>query len=85
MKYRIEIDNVLRHNSVVLEASSLGFRSAITLTAELNNDLCKKAEKIDELLFEIINPNDLSFDEETLIKEYGFPKEDLNAIDVDNY
>ncbi|KAF9658333.1 hypothetical protein ABHQ57_14725 [Tenacibaculum sp. ZH5_bin.1] len=85
MKYRIEIDNVLRHNSVVLEASSLGFRSAITLTAELNNDLYKKAVKIDELLFEIINPNDLSFDEETLIKEYGFPKENLNAIDVDNY
>ncbi len=85
MKYRIEIDKVLRHNSGVLEASSLGFRSAISLTVELNNELYKKVEKIDELLFEIINPNGLTFDEETLIKEYGFPKADLDAIDMDNY
>ena len=53
MNYRIEIDRVLRHNSGILEASSLGFRSAISLTAELNNDLYKKVEIIDELLFEI--------------------------------
>ena len=55
------------------------------LTAELNNDLYKKVEIIDELLFEIINPNGLSFNEETLIKEYGFPKDDLDAIDMDSY
>jgi len=85
MKYRIEIDKVLGHNSGVMEASSLGFRSAISMTSELNNDLYKKVEKIDELLFEIINPNGLTFDEENLIKEYGFPKEDLDAIDMDNY
>jgi hypothetical protein len=85
MKYRIEIDSVLQHNSEILEASSLGFRSAISLTAELNNDLYKKVEIIDELLFEIINPNGLSFNEETLIKEFGFPKDDLDAIDMDNY
>ncbi len=70
MKYRIEIDKVLRLNSGVMEVSSLGFRSAISLTAELNNDLYKKVEKIDKLLFEIINPNRLKFDEEILIKEY---------------
>ena len=85
MKYRIEIDKVLRHNSGVLEASSLGFRSAISLTSELNNDLYKKVEQIDEMLFEIINPKNLTFGEDILIKQYGFPKEDLNAIDMDNY
>jgi hypothetical protein len=85
MKYRIRIDSVLRHNSGVLEASSLGFRSAISLTAQLNNDLYKKAEKIDELLFEIISPENLIFEEENLIQEFGFPQEDLNAIDMENF
>lgn len=85
MKYRVEINNVLQHNSGVLEASSLGFRAAIKLTGELNNDLRKKVAQIDELLFEIINPEGLSFKEETLIKKYGFPKEDLDAIDMENY
>ena len=85
MNYRIEIDKVLEHNSGVLEASSLGFRSAITLTSELNNDLYKKVEKIDEMLFEIINPKNLTFGEDVLFKEYGFPKEDLDSIDMDNY
>lgn len=52
---------------------------------ELNNDLYKKVEKIDELFFEIINPEKLSFEEDILINEYGFPKDDLDAIDMDNY
>ena len=85
MRYRIEIDNVLRHNSGVMEASSLGFRTAIFLTSELNNVMLKKVEEIDQLLYEIINPAALSFNEEALIKLYGFPKEDLDAIDMDNY
>lgn len=85
MKYRMEIEKVLAHNNGVLEASSLGFRSAISITAELNNDLYKKVEKIDEMLFEIINPKNLTFGEDTLINEYGFPKEDLDSIDMDNY
>jgi hypothetical protein len=85
MKYRIEIDKVLRHNSGVLEASSLGFRSAISLTGEINNDLYKKVEKIDQMLFEIINPKGLELEEDILIKEYDFPTEDLDRIDNDNW
>jgi len=85
MKYRMEIEKVLGHNSGVLEASGLGFRSAISITAELNNDLYKKVEEIDKMLFEIINPKNLTFEEDILIKEYEFPKEDLDAIDMDNY
>ncbi len=85
MKYRIEINNILHHNSGVLEASSLGFRSAISLTNEMNNELYKKVETIDQMLLEIINPENLTFNEDILINEYGFPKEDLNAIDMDNY
>jgi len=85
MKYRIEVDKVLGHNSGVLEASSLGFRTAISITSELNNDLYKKVEEIDIMLFEIINPKNLTFEEDILIKEYEFPKEDLDAIDMDNY
>lgn len=85
MRYRIEIENVLQHNSGILEASSLGFRSSISLTAKLNKDLNKKVDTIDELLFEIINPKNLSFKEETLIQEFGFPKEDLDEIDMEYY
>lgn len=85
MKYRIAVYNVLNHNSQVLEASSLGFRSAISLTNKWNNELNKKVKVIDELLIEIINPNKISFQEDILIKEYDFPKEDLDSIDMDNY
>ena len=85
MKYRMEIDKALRHNSGVLEASSLGFRSAISLTNEINNELYQKVEKIDKILFEIINPKDLMFEEGILINEYEFPKEDLDSIDMDNW
>ncbi len=48
-------------------------------------DLYKKVEKIDEILFEIINPKGLSFEEDILIKHYDFPKEDLDDIDFENY
>ena len=85
MKYRIKIDEVLGHNSGVLEASSLGFRSAISITSEFNNDLYRKIEEIDKILFTIINPKNLTFEEDILIKKYEFPKEDLDAIDMDNY
>lgn len=85
MRYRIEIDNVLTHNSNVLEANNLGFRSAMSLTFQLNKDLCKKVEQIDEILSEIINPNNLTFEEDLLIDIYGFPKENLGAIDIGNY
>lgn len=83
--YRIEIDKVLRHNSGVLMASSLGFISAISLTNKLNNELYEKVKIIDEMLFEIINPKNLIFEEDTLIKKYKFPKEDLDKIDSDNW
>jgi hypothetical protein len=85
MKYRIKVESVLNYNSGVIEASSLGFRSAISLTNELNDELNIKIEKIDEILFEIINPNKLKFDENLLIKEYGFPKDDLDSIDIENW
>jgi hypothetical protein len=85
MKYRIKVESVLNYNSGVMEASSLGFRSAISLTNELNDELNIKIEKIDEILFEIINPNKLKFDENLLIKEYGFPKDDLDSIDIENW
>lgn len=85
MKYRIKVESVLNYNSGVIEASSLGFRSAISLTNELNNELNIKIEKIDDILFEIINPKKLNFDENVLIKEYGFPKDDLNSIDIENW
>ena len=85
MKYRIKIESVLSYNSGVLEASSLGFRSAISLTNELNKELDIKTEKIDDILFEIINPKKLTFDEDVLIKEYGFPKDDLDSIDIENW
>jgi hypothetical protein len=85
MKYRIKVESVLNYNSGVMEASSLGFRSAISLTNELNNELNNEIEKIDEILFEIINPKNLTFGEDILIKEYGFPKDDLDSIDMDNY
>ena len=81
MNYRIEIYRILNFNSGVLEASSLGFRKAISLTSELNKDLFDKIEIIDKLLFEIINPEKLEFDENTLIKEYNFPKDDLDEIE----
>lgn len=85
MKYRLEIDHVLRHNSGALEASSSGFRAAILLTGEINNTLYEKVEKIDKLLVEIISPKHLSFREDILINNYDFPKDDLDAIDIDNW
>lgn len=85
MKYRMRIEDVLQHNSGVLEASILGFSSAVSLTTELNNDLLKKVEKVDKLLFEIINPKNLVFEEAILIKKHGFPKDDLDKIDSDNW
>ncbi len=85
MKYRIKIESVLDYNSGVLEASSLGFRSAISLTNELNKELITKVEKIDQILFEIINPKKMEFSEEILVKEYGFPQDDLDSIDIENW
>ncbi len=85
IKYRYKIENVLIHNSGVLEASSLGFRSAISLTDDFNNNIRNKIDEIDELLFQIINPKGLSFNKEILINEYNFPTDDLDAIDLDNF
>ncbi|SNR14179.1 hypothetical protein [Tenacibaculum jejuense] len=48
IKYRIEIDNTLRHNSGVLMASSLGFISTISPVNELNNEFYNKVKKVDQ-------------------------------------
>lgn len=85
MKYRIEIDKILRHNNQVLVAGSLGLRTAISVTSSLNRELAKMVEKIEEILFEIINPKKLTFGEDSLIKEYDFPDEDLDEIDLENF
>jgi len=38
---------------------------------------------IDQLLNMIVDPKKLSFDKDLLIKEYGYPTDDLEAIDLD--
>ncbi|MAN58265.1 MAG: hypothetical protein CMC08_00335 [Flavobacteriaceae bacterium] len=85
MRFRLELDNFLRVNSGVAYAGNLGIRSAIKLTDEITKEILKKAEYMDDILTEIINPERLSFTEEVLINEYGFPTDDLDEIDLDNW
>ncbi len=84
MNYRMTIEETLQYNSSIMEASGLGVRASIRLTSELNKELLIKLEKIEIFLFEIINPENLNFDQDILINKFNFPKEDLFEIDIDN-
>ena len=85
MKYRIEIDNTLRFNNKFMEVGGLGFRTAFFLTSETNNRIFMEVDKIDRLLFEIINPLNIDIHQNLLVEEFDFPVDDLERIDLENW
>lgn len=85
IKYRIEIDRALRHNIRFIEANGAGSKAGIQFVDDTNRELSKSLVRMDEILCEIINPRNLSFTQDILIRKYNFPTADLDVTDRDYF
>jgi hypothetical protein len=67
-----------------LHASGYGsVKPGMQIMADLKERLLTEVSWIDQLLNLIVDPRKLQFDKELLVKEYGYPTDDLEAIDLD--
>lgn len=72
-------------NSGFLEANSSFTIFHIMLTNFISSNLINNSNDLDNVLELLINPKRKSFTEKELIEKFGFPSDDLNEIDIDNY
>ena len=86
MNFSEEMRRVLSFNSGWLETGGITSRYSIYKTQKLldNIDLTE-LEEIESLLGKLLDPKNRVFTQSELIKDYGFPDVDLEAIDMDNY
>jgi hypothetical protein len=50
-----------------------------------NNPLKQDLKNIEHVLHFCINPTEITYTQEELIKQFGFPEVDLRQIDIDSF
>ena len=85
LKYKMTVSSLLLFNSGVLSASSSGFIAGIRITNNTNDKISGEFSHIDDLLNIMLPSNNKTFSKEELIKNFNYPKEDLEEIDMDWY
>lgn len=83
--YKIKLSEIISFNSGWIEASSTFSIFHILLTNSISSNLNNKFQNLDNVIELFINPNRQTFSEKELIDKFGFPKEDLHQVDMDNY
>ncbi len=84
MDYKRVTDEVFKANNF-LEAGNSGIQAGLEILQPVNDVLRKKLEEIqlDHLISIVIDPAYRKFTEAQLIADFGFPMDDLRAIDID--
>jgi hypothetical protein len=85
LEYRLLVNHSNSYTSRFLAASPNGLRTAIRTINAVNKEITNQLKEIDEILFRLINPMELTFDQKLLEDKYGFPPDDLDEIDWQFY
>ncbi len=83
ISYKEVTRKLLKFNSDLLEAGTIGLNFSITLTNSISEKVRDYLSDIDKVLELLINPGGLSFTEEELETLYSYPTENLYEIDDD--
>jgi hypothetical protein len=82
MDYRLNAQIVLSTNDGIY-ATSGDFEVFVNVMNNCSRKLYRELKKIDIVLLFCINPNSLSCTKKELINNFGFPKVNITAIDID--
>jgi hypothetical protein len=82
MRYRLYAHKLLLCNDNIYAASG-EFRTFVNLTNTPNLHLIQELKKIDAVLLFCINPTGISYTQEELISQFGFPDVNLREVDLD--
>ncbi len=80
LAYRGRVHAVTSFNDGVIEASLI-FLVSSSFTQEINGEVTRAIEPLDDLLALIIDPTGRTFSRDQLIAQHGFPEVDLSALD----
>ncbi len=81
-----QMNETLKFNSTWLEASSLTSQYSINKTQNVLKSIDTKAlGDIKRILCNLMDPEQRKFAQSELIKNYDFPNDDLEEIDMENY
>ncbi len=80
--YRKRVDSVLSFSDEVIEAGGL-YLHAHHMAAKLNRVIETHLSIVDDALAAVISPDAASFSVEELVRDHGFPTDDLAAVDAD--
>lgn len=83
LRYRLHAQTCLDELSGVLEASGAGSFLAGELISNTNTLFAKELKKIEELLCNIIDPENRKISQKELVKNYGYLEVDLWDIDFE--
>lgn len=81
---RLDLEAVAQANSGVLEAGLALFRKAVEIRGIFAARAQADCDRLDVLLARIIDPEGRTFTWGRLVREFGFPDEDLKALSTDD-
>jgi len=86
LRFIEQMNKTLKFNSTWLEASTLTSQYSINKTQNVLKSIDTDAlDNIKRILCNLIDPEKRKFTKSQLVNNFGFPNEDLEAIDMDNY
>jgi hypothetical protein len=83
LRYRKHAQVNLDELSGVLEASGVGCFFAAELISDTNTVFAKELQKIEELLCDMIDPENRAISQKELVKNFGYLEVDLRDIDLE--
>lgn len=82
---RLELEAVAEANSGVLEAGSALFRTAVEIRGVFAARAKTDCDRLDLVLARLIDPEGRAFTWGRLVRAFGFPDEDLQALSAEDY
>jgi hypothetical protein len=84
MQYRLYSEKVIGIFDGIYLAND-EFRAFANMLNTSNSHLKQELKNIEHVLHFCINPTGITYTQEELIKQFGFPEVDLGAIDIENF
>ena len=83
LEKRLEMEKVLGNGFVVMEGFDFCMHYYFTVMQDFRASVRAHFPILEKVLCEIIDPQHRAFNQEQLVNEFGFPKEDLRAVDYE--
>ena len=84
MRYRLHAQKLIGVFDGIF-AANFEFRAFVKLIEIPNIHLKEELKNIEHVLLFCINPTGITYTQEELIKQFGFPQVDLRQIDIDSF